>query len=299
MNTNASNEPGPDNTSAIADIATAAENGHVRTARRNGKIARLPRKLRDLVNQLLDDGVTYAQILETLQQSTDPPLPYPLSEKNISTWHQGGYQDYLKFRETLDLLSLKLDLALDMARESERSPGHIHSLTRMLATIRICEFLSQFSIGSPEAPTADCIRLLSAFSRIGKEAVQVAKLQLELQHSAPAHSPAPAAPSTNTRSAPDSPAPTHKTHHSHHRNGRPSTVQSSSPTPALGHTRSIARSSVPNPSRTGPGGGPQTPLPPKASAAASTPSAPVPPSAKSSDSIPIPTEGNLQTPAAG
>ncbi len=191
MNTNTNNDAAPDNTALISDIAAAADNGRVRTARRNGKIARLPRKLRDLVNQLLDDGVTYAQILQNLEQSSDPPLPYPLSERNISTWQQGGYQDYLKFRETLDLLSLKLDLALDLAREAERSPGHMHSLTRALATIRICEFLSQFSIGSPEAATPDYIRLLSAFSRLAKQAVQVAKVQLDLQDPPPSDGSAP------------------------------------------------------------------------------------------------------------
>src|SRR5580765_8621041 len=59
--------------------------------RPRGKIANLPKVLRDRVNAMLDDGFTYGQIIEKLKQSTDPPLPYPISEMNLSNWEDHGY----------------------------------------------------------------------------------------------------------------------------------------------------------------------------------------------------------------
>src|SRR5690242_7174257 len=50
------------------------------------KIAKLPKPLRDLINSSLDDGLSARQIIEKLQASTNPPLPYPISAMNISDW---------------------------------------------------------------------------------------------------------------------------------------------------------------------------------------------------------------------
>jgi len=60
------------------------------------KIAKLPKPLRDLINSMLDDAAPAREIIAKLQESADPPLPYPISEQNISDWKNGGYQDYLR-----------------------------------------------------------------------------------------------------------------------------------------------------------------------------------------------------------
>ena len=44
--------------------------------RLKGKIARLPKPLRQKINTMLDDGVAYPAIILKLQESADPPLPY-------------------------------------------------------------------------------------------------------------------------------------------------------------------------------------------------------------------------------
>lgn len=61
---------------------------------RNGKVARLPEPLRNRVNQMLEDGLRYRDIILKLQQ--DGCLPYALSEMNLSNWYRGGYQDWLR-----------------------------------------------------------------------------------------------------------------------------------------------------------------------------------------------------------
>ena len=66
---------------------------------RNGKIAHLPQDTRELINQMLDDGLPYARILDKLHNSAMPPLPYPISEMNLSNWFRGGFQDWRRQRE--------------------------------------------------------------------------------------------------------------------------------------------------------------------------------------------------------
>jgi hypothetical protein len=63
---------------------------------RNGKVARLPGPMRELINLWLQDGLTYRQILQKLTSTV--ALPYPLSEMNLSNWFHGGYQDWRKTR---------------------------------------------------------------------------------------------------------------------------------------------------------------------------------------------------------
>src|SRR5437764_8609559 len=83
--------------------------------RPHDKVARLPKILRDQVNALLDDGIPYNLIIARIQQSTDPPLPYPISEMNISRWKDGGYQRHLVQQERFAYVTENREAALEMA----------------------------------------------------------------------------------------------------------------------------------------------------------------------------------------
>jgi hypothetical protein len=78
----------------LLDILILSARVPLRTRPRNGKIARLPESNRKQINHLLDDGLTYRAILDIIAKTADPPLPYPLSEMNISNWFRGGFQDW-------------------------------------------------------------------------------------------------------------------------------------------------------------------------------------------------------------
>src|SRR5207237_2124272 len=60
-------------------------------ARRNGKIARLPKETRDMLNRMLNDGLPYRVIIDELGEAGEG-----LNAQNITNWAQGGFQDYLK-----------------------------------------------------------------------------------------------------------------------------------------------------------------------------------------------------------
>jgi hypothetical protein len=65
--------------------------------RRNGKVARLPKKIRNTVNQMLEDGKTYAAIVKELQDLGHPGF----NMMNISTWKAGGFRDWHAEQERL------------------------------------------------------------------------------------------------------------------------------------------------------------------------------------------------------
>src|SRR5882724_145059 len=65
--------------------------------RRTGKIARFPKRVRDTINELILDGVTYAGIIEELGARGKG-----LNAQNLSNWHAGGYKDWLKEQKRRD-----------------------------------------------------------------------------------------------------------------------------------------------------------------------------------------------------
>jgi hypothetical protein len=81
--------------------------------RRNGKIARLPKETRDLLNRMLDDGLPYRVIIDELGEGGSG-----LNCQNITNWVQGGYQDYLRLQEAIHKAKLQTEFAADFLRET-------------------------------------------------------------------------------------------------------------------------------------------------------------------------------------
>jgi len=103
---------------------------------RTGKIARLPRDLRDQLNRRLQDGEPGTQLvvwLNGLEQARQVLAQdfggREISEQNLSEWKQGGYQDWLARQETL---ACARNLAGDAAELSEAADG---SLANHLAVV--------------------------------------------------------------------------------------------------------------------------------------------------------------------
>ena len=77
------------------------------SARRNSQIARLPKEVRQHVNEMLDDGSTSLQVTAWLAEQGHGQF----NEMVISRWRNGGYQDWLTAQERLDERQYKLELA--------------------------------------------------------------------------------------------------------------------------------------------------------------------------------------------
>src|SRR3954452_15688026 len=63
--------------------------------RRTGKVARLPKDIREIVNRLIEDGCTYLYIIKRLEELGHPGF----FNCNISRWRTGGYQTWLREKE--------------------------------------------------------------------------------------------------------------------------------------------------------------------------------------------------------
>src|SRR5690348_602889 len=70
---------------------------------RNGKIAQLPKAIRDELNQRLENGEQGPELLpwlnllpETRELLTKKFAGQPVNKSNLSDWRQGGYREWLK-----------------------------------------------------------------------------------------------------------------------------------------------------------------------------------------------------------
>jgi hypothetical protein len=105
---------------------------------RTGKIACLPRTIREELNQRLHDGQTGAQILPWLNEQAEQHLAnHPrwgadttINDNALSNWRNGGYVDWCKDLAKLDVIERKVDLA---ARIASISGGDIFSASGQVA----------------------------------------------------------------------------------------------------------------------------------------------------------------------
>ena|ERR1039458_6977812 len=103
---------------------------------RNGKIARLPRPIRDELNRRFQDGEPGVQLVDWLNGLPEVHRVLaeafgarPISEQNLSEWKAGGYRDWLARQETL---AQARELAADATELAQATDGR---LTDHLATV--------------------------------------------------------------------------------------------------------------------------------------------------------------------
>ena len=88
---------------------------------RQGKIARLPKNIRDQLNLRLQDGEPGKQLADWLNEldKTKEILAElfggrPINEQNLTEWKQGGYQDWLRDQETRERVQRLAERAQDL-----------------------------------------------------------------------------------------------------------------------------------------------------------------------------------------
>jgi|ERR1051326_1265931 hypothetical protein len=99
-------------------------------ARRNGNIARLPKTVREKINLMIQDGVTYASIIEQLGEDGKG-----LAISNLSRWKDGGYQDWLLEQSFIGQIRDRLESASDLTREFDAS--QVNHAALQLGTLQI------------------------------------------------------------------------------------------------------------------------------------------------------------------
>ena len=120
---------------------------------RNGKIAHLPKPIREEINQRLERGATarslvpWLNALPEVQALVEAEFDgHPVSEHNLSQWKKGGYQEWLRYQEAVALAEHLYDRGQEMkALEKDRMPmSEVFSLwmtSRMAVSTREIESL--------------------------------------------------------------------------------------------------------------------------------------------------------------
>jgi hypothetical protein len=144
--------------------------------RGNGKIARLPKALRDQVNLMIRDGIPYPSIRQQFQEQGHTELD-DITDQNFHNWKVAGYQRWLREQEWRDDMKQTRAEALEcIGGEDDSKLEHVALKT---ASMRLYQLFKQFDAidfsasveNKPEAYT----RLFSALPRITREALRYQK----------------------------------------------------------------------------------------------------------------------------
>src|ERR1700756_5721082 len=104
---------------------------------RRGKIARLPRDIRDELGERLENGeggsslVAWLNSLPAVKQVLEQEFGgRAVNEQNLSEWRQGGYQDWRAHREAEDQMEQLVSDADDLEeiRDSRPLTDHLARL---------------------------------------------------------------------------------------------------------------------------------------------------------------------------
>ena len=140
---------------------------------RNGKIARLPRPIRDELNRRFRDGEPGVQLVDWLNGLPEVRRVLaeafgarPISEQNLSEWKAGGYCDWLARQETL---SQARELAADASELTQATDGR---LTDHLATALAARYAAALANWNGEM-TEELRRQLRALRSLCQDIVEL------------------------------------------------------------------------------------------------------------------------------
>lgn len=155
---------------------------------RKGKIARLPREIRETLNQRLDDGQPGSVLLPWL--NAKPAVQailkehfdgQPINDQNLSDWRRGGFQDWLTKQEERGRLQALSRYAADLVSHGTdpHDAANVIAGGRLLAALE--ENLTPQLIKEilAEKP-ADMIGLIGSLVALQKERRQGIETKLDV-----------------------------------------------------------------------------------------------------------------------
>jgi len=141
---------------------------------RNGKIARLPRCLRDELNQRLECSEESPQLLDWLNALPQVKKVVretfagaPISKQNLSQWRQGGFQEWLARRDLFEDTRNVTELVEDM--QFEYAEGVLADDVAMVLAARLGSMITNWNGEVDEKFKARA----DVLNRIGRTVVQL------------------------------------------------------------------------------------------------------------------------------
>jgi hypothetical protein len=146
-----------------------------------GKIARLPKLLREKLNRRLENNEPYAGIFSWLNGYVRVKKilaaqfdGVPISEQNLSEWRSHGYERWLKKQEPL---ACHRDLTEDARDFSRLGAGALARGAASIAAARILKMLDAFP--PDQASTADLVKISYAVAALFKADQNQVRLRFE------------------------------------------------------------------------------------------------------------------------
>ena len=99
---------------------------------RTDKIARLPKPLRDSINEMLDEGLPYKEIIQRLGDHGKH-----LNKQNISRWKQGPYQEYLKGQDFNEFTRHQMEFAAELLPEMPENSRQLQEACNRIAALQV------------------------------------------------------------------------------------------------------------------------------------------------------------------
>jgi hypothetical protein len=155
-----------------AGASSSSAPAHPAASRRNGNIARLPKHIRDKINTMLQDGVTYAAIRASLGH-----LGQHLDPSNFTQWRKGGYQDWLAEQAFLARIRARQETPADLSSDFDATL--VNHAALQLGALHIFEALRDVAPGSlNEKLGGDSMafaRLINSLARASRETMLLQK----------------------------------------------------------------------------------------------------------------------------
>jgi hypothetical protein len=143
---------------------------------RVGKIARLPKEIREELNERLENGEQGKELVGWLNGLPEVKKTLagqfggsPVTECNLTDWKQGGYQDWLRQAEACDLVRDLMEKGGELGKAADGT-----AIGDRLASVLAAEFIRvvQMSLsqeGGPEERWSRLQKLLQAVSRLRRD----------------------------------------------------------------------------------------------------------------------------------
>ncbi len=125
--------------------------------RHNGNVARLPKELREKINCLIEDGVSYPAILRTLGE----PVQH-LNVVNLCRWKKGGYQDWLAERAFVQRIEARQERPAELVKDFDSTL--VNEAALQLGTLHVFEALRDLDHGPLDQAWAAIARVSRACS---------------------------------------------------------------------------------------------------------------------------------------
>lgn len=149
---------------------------------RKGKIARLPRHIRDDLNRRIDDGEPGTALVQWLNAQADVQHVLerdfnnrPINEQNLTDWKQGGYLDWQELQESRAWVRIVSDEADQVAEDSGLMP--LSDRISSMAALAVGKLIRGLAAGaeSDDAKRADLLRVLKELARLRRDDIEAAR----------------------------------------------------------------------------------------------------------------------------